>query len=79
MFGVQWLKYCIQYHFVRSFACIKNQTSPDWHYNILRPNLAPVDENKAVKVNPTIQAQTKDDAYETFMKEMEGLLWAGDG
>ncbi|KAK2160530.1 hypothetical protein LSH36_131g02031 [Paralvinella palmiformis] len=35
---------------------------------------APVDENKAVKVNPTVQAQTKDDAYETFMKEMEGLL-----
>lgn len=40
---------------------------------IIRPT-PPTDDSKTVKANPTVQAQTKDDAYEKFMKEMEGLL-----
>jgi hypothetical protein len=37
--------------------------------------LAPTtDEGATVKTNPVVPGQTKDDAYETFMKEMENFL-----
>lgn len=32
------------------------------------------EEQPTVKTKSAIQAQTKDDAYDVFMKEMEGLL-----
>ena len=33
-----------------------------------------LDEQISMKTAPTVQAPTKDDAYDSFMKEMEGLL-----
>jgi len=32
------------------------------------------EDSSQAKVKPNVQVQTKDDAYDTFMKEMAGLL-----
>jgi len=37
------------------------------------------DDQITMKTAPTVQAPTKDDAYDSFMKEMEGLLWEVEG
>jgi len=32
------------------------------------------EDSSQAKAKPNVQVQTKDDAYDTFMKEMAGLL-----
>lgn len=37
------------------------------------------EDKQAIKAAPAVQAQTKDDAYDTFMQEMQGFLsWMFD-
>jgi len=36
--------------------------------------LGKAEDSSQAKAKPNIQVQTKDDAYDTFMKEMAGLL-----